>query len=98
MTPHLWLWSAGPRCGLSDDPNRAREDAEEAAIDGDCPALLELVAVGLGDDLEPVYVHTAISFKGAVQGAGQPSCTPARCRHTGRRPGVRVCWTPAGLS
>lgn len=64
MTPHLWLWSAGPRCGLSDDEERARQDAEEAAVEGECRALLQLVVVGIGDDLEPVYVHTEIAYTG----------------------------------
>ena len=51
-------------CGLSDDEGRARENAEEAAIEGECQALLQLVVVGLGDDLEPVYVHTDIAYSG----------------------------------
>jgi hypothetical protein len=68
MTSHLWLWSAGSRCGLSDDEGRARGHAEEAALDGGHAALLELVVVGLGADLEPVYVHTDIAYKGTACG------------------------------
>lgn len=64
MTQQLWLWSAGRRCGVSDDKERARESAEKAAIDGSCPALLELVVVGLDRNLEPVYVHTVVAYKG----------------------------------
>lgn len=66
MTPQMWLWSAGPRCGLSDDEARARENAEEAALDSGCPALLELVTVGLGNELQPVYVHTDIAYNGTA--------------------------------
>lgn len=64
MTRQLWLWSAGRLCGLSDDKERARESAEKAAIDGICPALLELVVIDLDRNLEPVYVHTDVAYKG----------------------------------
>lgn len=64
MTPHLWLWAAGARCGLSDDEARARRQAEEAALTGGSTALLELVTVGLDDNLEPRYVHTDIAYSG----------------------------------
>ena len=67
VTPQLWLWSAGPKCGLTDDQDLAREHAEEAALDGGHPALVELVVVGLGADLEPVYVHTDIAYNGTAR-------------------------------
>lgn len=73
--PHLWLWSAGPECGLSDDEERAVEHAEKAALSGDCPVLLELAVVGIGTDLEPVYVHTDISYIGMACG-GRVSWMP----------------------
>lgn len=63
-TPQLWLWAAGTECGLSDDEERAREDAEAAVLRRGCVALLELVTVGLDDNLEPQYVHTAIAYSG----------------------------------
>lgn len=75
-TPQLWLWSAGPKCGLSDDRTRARENAEEAALDGGTSALLQLVVVRLGADLEPVYVHTDIAYHGTARD-GQVVWMPA---------------------
>lgn len=67
MTPQLWLWSAGPQCGLTDDQDLAREHAAEAALDGGHPALVELVVVGLGSHLERVYVHTSIAYNGTAR-------------------------------
>ena len=76
MTPHLWLWAAGARSGLSDDETRARQQAEEAALGDGSAALLELVAVGIGEDLEPVYVHTDIAYSGRPHG-GRVAWMPA---------------------
>ena len=75
-TPQLWVWSAGPRCGLADGQDRALEHAEEAALDGGHPALVELVLVGMGADLEPVYVHADIAYNGTACN-GQVAWTPA---------------------
>ena len=61
---NLWWWSAGCRGGLSENQDRARENAEAAALEGRCPARLELVVFGIDPYLEPVYVHTHIAFDG----------------------------------
>ena len=68
MTPCMWLWSAGTRCGASDDRAQARKHAEQAALKGACPVLLELVTIGFDGDLQPMYVRTDIAYSGTARG------------------------------
>lgn len=62
--PRIWLWSSGRCSGVTDDQQRARTYAEQAAVSGGWKARLEQVVLGLGEHLERVYVPTGIRYDG----------------------------------
>lgn len=64
----MWLWASGRCSGVTDDERRARIHAEQAAVSHGWKAHLELVALGTGKKLEPVYVPTGIGYDGIMLG------------------------------
>jgi hypothetical protein len=64
----MWLWASGRCSGVTDDERRARVHAEQAAVSHGWKAHLELVALGIGSKLEPVYVPTGIGYDGIMHG------------------------------
>lgn len=72
----MWLWASGCCSGVTDDERRARVHAEQAAVSRGGKAHLELVALGTGRKLEPVYVPTGIGYDGITLG-GRMAWTPA---------------------
>jgi hypothetical protein len=64
----MWLWASGRCLGVTDDERRARVHAERAAVSQGWKAHLELVSLGTGSKLEPVYVPTGIGYDGIMLG------------------------------
>jgi hypothetical protein len=64
----MWLWTSGYCSGVTDDERRARTHAEQAAVSHGWKAHLELVVLGTGSRLEPVYVPTGIGYDGIRHG------------------------------
>lgn len=64
----MWLWTSGCCSGVTDDERRARTHAERAAVGHGWKAHLELVALGTGSKLEPVYVPIGIGYDGIMHG------------------------------
>jgi hypothetical protein len=73
----MWLWASGRCSGVTDDEWRARIHAEQAAVSHGWKARLELVALGTGRQLEPVYVPTGIGYDGITLGGRRVAWTLA---------------------